>query len=352
VCAPRSLGVGVVRRLSRACRGVLLFLVLIVPALDGWAAPSVGRVWLELGPDTLTPQHARELERLLAHGLRRRDLELTPHSDGQAIWVVQVRAIAAELYVLVVSGPALPGSGVSKSRRIDTAGLGADVLPLSVAQAAEELLDAARSPTPPSPTRTAPLALDPSPAIDAAALRPTPSPAAGAGAPWSLDLVALGAMDTYSSGLMAVGGGLGAHLARGRWGLEARVGFARLLPEVGTLGRIAGQSLGLALGPRLTFEPAESLRLGLGVSAEARWLFAGGSEPVEGLAGAEGRGWAWLALGAGTVQWQLSDDVHLHGRASVGPVVRGVRFAGLGEALGGATGVVASFALGLGVGLW
>lgn len=350
MCAPHPLGLGLARGLSRACRGLLLLLALVTPALEGWAAPSAGRVWLDLGPDTLTPQHARELERLLEHGLRRRDLELTPHSDGQAIWVVQVRAIAAELYVLVVSGPALPGSGVSKSRRIDTAGLGADVLPLSVAQAAEELLDAARSPPTPAPTQAAPLALDPRPATDAAAQRP--APAAAPRAPWSLDLVALGAMDTYSSGLMAVGGGLGAHLARGRWGLEARVGFAWLLPEVGTLGRIAGQSLGLALGPRLTFEPAESLRLGLGVSAEARGLFAGGSEPVEGLAGAEGRGWAWLALGAGTIQWQLSDGVHLHGRASVGPVVRGVRFAGLGEALGGATGVVASFALGLGVGLW
>lgn len=328
---------------------MLLVLVLLVPALDGWAAPSAGRVWLDVGPDTLTPAHARELERLLAHGLRRRDLELTPHTDGQAIWVVQVRAIAAELFVLVVSGPALPGSGVSKSRRIDTAGLGADVLPLSVAQAAEELLDAARSPSSPLPA-----AVEPPRVVEATPSRPAPraAPAGPTGPTWSLDVTAHGTVDTYSSGLVAVGGALGARLARGRWGLDAHVGLAELLPEVGVLGRVAGRSVGLALGPRVVFAPLEVLRLGLGASAEARWVHAGGQQPSEGLAGADGRGWAWLALGVGTAEWQLADEVRVHARAAVGPVVRGVRFAGVGESLGGATGVLASVGLGVGLGLW
>lgn len=339
-----------------------MLLALAAPAQRAWPAPAAGRVWLDIGPDTLTATHTRELERILAHGLRRRDLELTPQSDGQAIWVVQVRAIATELFVLVVSGPALPGSGVSKSRRIDTAGLGPDVLPLSVAQAAEELLDAARAPLSGSPpdtgaeSRAASVPAASLPLPPTVSVRERESPSAPSSSPlspvWSLRAELVGSVDSFSSGLVAIGGGLGAHLARGCWGLETRVSLAELLPEAGQLGRVAGRSVGFALGPRVSFEPLEGLRLGLGGLGEARWVFAGGSAPGEGLAPAEGVGWAWTAIGAGLVEWDLGGGLYLHGRASVGPVVRGVRFVGPNATLGGVVGVVGAASLGVGISVW
>lgn len=305
------------------------------------AAATEGSVWLDVAPNILSAAQTSMLESLLQQGLKRRGLALSTHSDGQAIWVVQVRAIESELFVLVASGPALPGSGVSKSRRIETAGLGPDVLPLSLAQAGEELVDAAaNTKTPPPP----PAAPPPTTVVTKPAPPPPPPPS-----PWGF-AVDLGGELNLFPGLSLVGGDLAARAYYRRVGLVARVGFSKMLAAQTSLGRIAGDSLSIELGPALRLTPGEDWTLELGLSAQARWLRGEGSAAGEGLVGKDGSGWAWLGLGSLTLRYRLAAALELSLRAAGGPVLRGLRLEGLGQrllTLSDAMGTL-SFALSLG----
>jgi len=281
------------------------------------------------------------LESLLQQGLKRRGLTLSTHSDGRAIWVVQVRAIDAELFVLVASGPALPGSGVSKSRRIDTAGLGPDVLPLSLAQAGEELVDAAantKTPPPPPAAPPAPIAIS----------KPAP-PAPPPPSPWAFGVDLGGGVDLFP-GLSLVGGELAARAYYQRVGLVARVGLAKMLAAQTALGRIAGDSLSIELGPALRFLPGEDWTVELGLTGQARWLRGEGSLAGEGLVGKDGSGWAWLGLGSLTVRYRLAPALEVSARAAGGPVLRGLRLEAVGQRLLSLSDLVGSFSLALSLG--
>lgn len=281
------------------------------------------------------------LENLLQQGLKRRGLVLSTHSDGQAIWVVQVRAIESELFVLVASGPALPGSGISKSRRIDTAGLGPDVLPLSLAQAGEELVDAAANTKAPPP----PPAASPAPAARSKPAPPPPPPPS----PWGFGVDLGGEVNLFPS-LSLVGGDLAARAYYHRVGLVARVGFAKMLAAQTDLGRVAGDSLSIELGPALRFLPGDDWTLELGLSAQARWLRGEGSAAGEGLAGKDASGWAWLGLGSLTVRYRLAAALELSLRAAGGPVLRGLRLEGVGQRLLSMSDAMGTLSLALSLG--
>ncbi|MFO0724523.1 MAG: hypothetical protein U1E65_12110 [Myxococcota bacterium] len=294
-------------------------------------------MWLDIGPSLLSEKQASDLALLVRQGLKRRGCQLLPKADASAVWVVQVRAIDADLFVLVASGPAMEGSGISKSRRIDTSRLGPDVLVLSLAQAAEELIEAAQATPAPAaaPRPSPPPPLNPTPAP----LKPPPAPRD----PWSLRVDAAGALWLYGGGLRSVGGVLVARAAFETMGLMAEVGFGQALPTTTAVGRVAGPSLEVGAGPFVHLVLAEDWALDLSAMGSALWLGSVGSEAAEGLMGRSAEGWALSALFGAELGLRLGAHVGLSARAAVGPVLRGLVLEALGERLFGATGVAANF---------
>lgn len=305
------------------------------------------RIWLDVTPKDLSATEWVQVEALLRPGLTRRGWALTTRSDPAATLVVQVRRVATGYFVSAASGPAVAGSGVAMSRRIEFARIEAGTLTLVLAQTAEELIAAALEPARPPEVEPAPVAA----AEPVAVSEPSP-PVVAVAAPvtrWAFAAFPSASFETFQGGVRTVGGRVSLMAERERWGVAVRGGAAALLAVATSVGVVQGSTVWVEVGPSFKLLKLGSFSLRALVAGRAHWLSAGGSQAVAGLVGTRAEAWAFVGLGELGAAIEFTSWLFANAAVAAGYTVRPVSFVLDDTRLLAASGVLGSFTLGLGV---
>lgn len=309
---------------------------------------SPERIWLDVTPKDLSATEWVQVEALLRPGLTRRGWALTTRSDPAATLVVQVRRVATGYFVSAASGPAVAGSGVAMSRRIEFARIEAGTLTLVLAQTAEELIAAALEPARPAEPEPAPVV-----AVERAAPPPVvisaPAAPKDVGPTWAFAAFPSVSFETFQGGVRTVGARVSLLAERERWGLAVRGGAAALLAVSTSAGVVEGGTVWVDVGPSFKLLKLGIFSLRALIASRAHWWSAGGTHAVSGLVGTRAEGWAFVALGELGATIEFTSWLFANAAVAAGYVVRPVSFVLDDTRLLAASGVLGSFTLGLGV---